>query len=321
MLESKVVSRQNLSRRLLSGPSGQVRSVLAWDPPQSPLRIEYSSGLLREVRAAGARSDAFGQLFGVRRGQTIRLLATHGQAGLEPLGAFASRLRGDVFLTEDLQRFDNVPAGAMLVISGESAGFFVRDRTGTIGAVCSYREVDAPESARPTDPPEAVGAVARPKRPWAQIIASAFLAIATMLLAVMAFLHRKSQSPHGGNLREDHGQLMISWNATSQRVLTIVDGSERISLAIAPWQSSLTYVRRSGDVTVGIGSEQFRYIGPAPPPSQIHQEREHVEALVQQEHERIEALESRIKELQVTLASGQTKLAKLESRSHYLTPH
>jgi hypothetical protein len=319
MLESKVVSRQigpNLSRRLLSGPSGQGGSVLAWDPPQSPLRIEYSSGLLGEVRAAGERADAFGPLFGVRRGQTIRLLATHRQAGLEPLGAFASRLRGEVFLTEeDLQRFDNVPACAMLVISGESAGFFVRDTTGTIGAVCSYREVAAPESARRADPSEVGGAVARPKRPWARIIASAFLAVATMLLVVLPLPRGKSRSPSGGNLREDRGQLRISWNATSHRVLTIIDGGERISLDIAPRQSSLTYARHSGDVTVEIGSEQFRYIGPAPPLSQMPPSQ------IQQELERVEALESRITQLRVTLATGQTKLAKLESHSRYLTPH
>jgi hypothetical protein len=319
MSESKVVSRQigpNLSRRLLSGPSGQGGSILAWDPPQSPLRIEYSSGLLGEVRAAGERAYAFGPLFGVRRGQTIRLLATHTQAGLEPLGAFASRLSGEVFLTEeDLQRFDNVPACAMLIISGESAGFFVRDTTGTIGAVCSYREVAAAESASPADSPKVVGAVPRPKRPWARIIASAFLAVAAMLLAVLSLPRDKPQAPSGASLREDHGQLRISWNATSQRVLTIVDGGERISLAMGPRQSSLTYARRSGDVTVGIGSEQFRYIGPAPPPSQIQQER------IEQERERVEALQSRIIELRVTLASGRTNLAKLESHSRYLTPH
>ncbi len=320
MLESKVVSRQigpNLSRRVLSGPSGQGSSVVAWDPPQSPLRIEYSSGLLGEVRAAGERADAFGPLFGVRRGQTIRLLATHGQAGLEPLGAFASRLRGEVFLTEeDLQRFDSVPACAMLVISGESAGFFVRDITGTIGAVCSYQEVATPESAPRPDPPQVRRTVGRTKLPWARIIVSALLAVATVFLAVKPFALGKSQSRSGGNLREDHGQLTISWDATAQRVLTILDGGERISLAIAPQQSSLTYARRSGDVTVGIGSEQFRYIGPAPPPSQIPQEPQ-----IQQERERVAALESRITELRAALASGQTKLAKLESHSRYLTPH
>jgi hypothetical protein len=318
MLEPKVVSRQigpNLTRRVLSGPSGQGGSVLTWDPPHSPLRIEYSSGLLREVRVAGERADAFGPLFGVRRGQTIRLLATHTEAGLEPLGAFASRVRGEVFLTEqDLQRFDNVSACAMLVVSGESAGFFVRDTTGTIGAVCSYREVASPESRRAADSPEVVGATNRPKRP-ARTIASAILPVATILLAVMLLARGRSQSPSDGNLSEDHGQLRISWNATSQRVLTIVDGGERISLAIAPRQASLTYIRHSGDVTIGIGSEQFRYIGPAPPPSQIQQER------IQHERERIETLESRIKELRGTLASGQTQLAKLESHSRYLIPH
>ncbi|HTB12420.1 MAG TPA: hypothetical protein VK752_12640 [Bryobacteraceae bacterium] len=317
MLESKVVSGQigpNLSRQLLPGPSGQGATLLAWYPRERPLRIEYSSSLLCEVRAAGKRADAFGLLFGVRRGPTIRLLATHTQEGLEPLGAFASRLRSEVFLTEeDLQRFDNVPACAMLVISGESVGFFARDTIGTIADVCSYREVAGPESIRPAEFPKVVGAF--PKGLWARIVTSVFLAAAAIVLAVMPLPRGKSQSPSSGNLSEDHGQLRISWNATSQRVLTIVDGGERISLAIAASQSSLTYARRSGDVTVGIGSEQFRYIGPAPPPSQLQQAR------IQQERERVEALESRVTDLRVMLASGRTKLAKLESHSRYLTPH
>ena len=219
----------------------------------------------------------------------------HGQAGLELLGAFASRLRGEVFLTEeDLRRFNDVPARAMLVMSGESAGFFVRERTRTIAAVCNYRDVATPESER-----------TKTKPPWAAIMATALLAVATTLLAVMPLPRSK---PH---LREDHGQLQISWNDTSQKALTIVDGSERISLPLAKSQSSLTYVRQSGDVTVLIGKEQFRYIGPAPPE----------QAQVKQERDRVSALESRITQLRSTLAAGQTQLAKLESHSRYLTPH
>jgi len=193
MLESEVVSRQvgpNFSRR-------HGRSVLTWDPPQSLLRIEYASGLLREVRAAGASVDAFGPLFGIRRGQTIRLLATQGRAGLQRLGAFASRLHGGVCLTEeDLQRFDEVPACAMLVISGESAGFFVREKTGTIGAVCNYREVAAPESARPVDAPS------RPWRLWIQIATTASLIVMTMLLAVMPLRRGKPPSSVGGKRKK-----------------------------------------------------------------------------------------------------------------------
>ena len=118
--------------------------------------------------------DAFGSLFGVRRGKTIKLLATHGQAGLEPLGAFASRQHGGVCLTEeDLQRFDKAPASAMVVVSGESAGFFIRDTTGTIGAVCNYREVAVSESERRADPPAVAGTVVRPGWPWIEIAVTA----------------------------------------------------------------------------------------------------------------------------------------------------
>lgn len=279
--------------------------MLTWDPPQSPLRIEYSSALLGEVRAAGERVDAFGPLFGVRRGKTIRLLATHGEAGMEPLGAFASRLHGGVCLTEDdLRRFDKVPA--MVVISGESAGFFLRDMTGTIGTVCNYREVAVPVDAGP--------AAGKSGRPWVQIAVSVVLSVAVGLLGI--FSRGKPQVQPGGNLREDRGQLTISWKAAdSAGAVEILDGGERVSVTTVPWQSSLTYVRRSGDVTVAVGTERFRFIGPTPARAAGNR------AGGVEERRRVEALESKVAELRAGLASGEVKLGKLESRARYLTPH
>lgn len=244
--------------------------------------------------------DAFGPLFGVRRGKTIRLLATHGEAGMEPLGAFASRLHGGVCLTEDdLRRFDKVPA--MVVVSGESAGFFLRDMTGTIGTVCNYREVAVP----------AAGTIGRP---WGKIAASVVLSVGVLLLAI--FSRGKPPVQPGGNLREDRGQLTISWKpAALPGAVDILDGGERVSVATVPWQSSLTYVRRSGDVTVAVGRERFRFIGPTPARAAGNR------AGGVEERRRVETLESKVAELRAGLASGEVKLGKLESRARYLTPH
>src|ERR1700689_1132784 len=103
--------------------------LCTWAPPESPVRIEYTPALLQEV-ASGA-VNAFGVLYGVRHGQTIRLIATRGRAGLEPVGIFASRVRGKVFLTEeDLERFEKAEASVAMVVSGDKGGFFVRDAEG-----------------------------------------------------------------------------------------------------------------------------------------------------------------------------------------------
>jgi hypothetical protein len=273
--------------------------VLSWAPPQSLLRIEYSSALLREVRSAGARVDAFGLLFGFRRGQTIHLVATRGRPGLEPLGVFASRVRGGAFLTEDdLQRLDKAAVCVVLVVSGTNAGLFVRDATGAIGTVRSYQEFSTPSSPPRVNP--APLAVKKPKRPRAAICA-----VVGVGLALVLFPLRKveSRDPVAVNLSDDKGQLRISWNTAGQKIMTILDRGERISLALAPQQSSLTYARRSGDVTVGMGSTQVRFIGPPPPPSHMAQTRANVEAL-----------KSRIACLRAVEALGRIKLAALEER-------
>jgi hypothetical protein len=283
--------------------------VLTWASPQCPLRIEYSSALLRDVRGAGAGANAFGLLFGVRRGQTIYLVSTHRRAGLEPVGTFASRI-GHVFLTEeDLERSDTVPLGVMLVISGESAGFFVRNAAGAFGTVSSYQELPMRALPRRYDPPPLPVAVEVPKRHRAAAGAGACFALA---LVLVPFIHFRPGNPQrfAVNVREDKGQLYISWNATAQKMLTILDKSERISLAIGPQQSSLTYARHSGDVTVGIGSTQVRFIGSASPPSDMEQMRAGVEAL-----------ESKIAFLRAESASRRTKLAALERNSLDPIPH
>jgi hypothetical protein len=299
----KPSSRSSLVSRLRHWHGGRAVTLAL---PACALRIDYSSGLLRKVRAAGARAESSGVLFGVRRGETISLVATRRRAGLEPVGSFLSRAAGAALLTEeDLRRFEEGQASLMLVVSGRSAGVFVRDAAGAFGTAGNYQDFSLGH------PPSVPATVTKPKQRSAAVGAGACFALVLALVPFIPF--RLSAFRLGSfwlgneqfalNVREDKGQLHISWSATAQRMLTILDKGERISLSIAPQQSSLTYARHSGDVTVGIGSAQVRFIGPAPPGSEKEQMRAGVEVL-----------QSKIACLRTVLVSGQGKLAGLEDR-------
>jgi hypothetical protein len=270
--------------RLNSGP------VRTWAPSASPFRVEYPPALLRELRMTNNGVDAFGMLYGVRHDQTIRLVSTRGRAGLNPLGIFAARVRGEVFLTEeDLERFEKADACVALVISGETGGFFVRDGDGSIEAVRSYEEFSV-------HGPTPVSKVVKRRSKWGWSL---------LLLPFLPFLglipsHRP---PLAVTLREDSGQLRISWNVPVKATLEILDGGARTALAIAPGLSTVTYARRTEDVTVGIGSAQARFVGAPLPPTPIERERAAVRAL-----------ESRIVLLRSARAAGQAKLDALRRR-------
>jgi hypothetical protein len=260
-----------------------------WAPPESPFRVEYSPALLREVRSASAAGDAFGVLYGVRHGNTIRLVATRGREGLEPLGIFASRVRGAIFLTEeDLKRFEKADACVAMVISGENGGFFVRDASGSIETVRSYEEFPIRKPFEPVSIP----AVRTRKWAWAACLA---------LIPVLFY------RPHHPQLvltvREEAGQLRISWNIPTAETLTILDGGERTYAPVAAGQLTATYARRSGDVVLGIGSVKARFVGPALPPSEIERERTGVAEL-----------HAKVVSLRAAVALNDTKIAALERR-------
>jgi hypothetical protein len=259
-----------------------------WAPPESPFRIEYSPSLLKELQILNGGADIFGVLYGVRHANVIRLVATRGRAGLEPVGVFASRARGKVFLTEqDLERFEKAEACVAMVVSDQSGGFFVRDATGSIVTVRSYQEFSIHE------PP---AAVVVKKRPWQW---AACLALIPLLL-VFYWPHKPQLAL---TLRETEGQLRISWNIPSTDTLTILDGGERTYVPIAPGQSTATYARRTGDVTIGIGSAQVRFVGPKLPPTEIEKQRAG-----------INALERKVASLRAASAAGQSRIAALERR-------
>jgi hypothetical protein len=273
--------------RLQTGP------VRTWAPPESPFRIEYASALLREVRLAGALIDSFGVLYGARHGATIRLVSTRGRAGLDPVGIFASRVRGHVFLTEeDLERFEKAEASVAMVISGETGGFFVRDAAGSMETVRSYEEFCLITPAPPVLRAKPV--VKKRRSHWAASV---------VLLPLAYFIPHKPPVPLAINLQEDAGQLHISWNVPTEAKLTIIDGVHRSFVDITREQSSITYARRTGDVTVGFGSLQTRFVGPALPPTQIEKERQS-----------IESLKSQIVSLRAARVAEATKLAALQRR-------
>jgi hypothetical protein len=128
-------------------------------------------------------------------------------------------------------------------------------------------------------------------------------AASLVLLPVLYFIPHKSPVPLGLNLREDAGQLHISWNVPTDAKLTITDGAHRSSVNITREQSSVTYARRTGDVTVGFGSLQTRFVGPALPPTEIERQRQS-----------IESLKSQIASLRAAHVAGEAKLATLQRR-------
>lgn len=265
--------------RLHGGPTH------TWAPPESLFQIEYTTALLREVRIASGVVDAFGVLYGVRHGQTIRLVSTRGRAGLDPVGVFASRVRGQVFLTEeDLERFEKAEACVAMVVSGDIGGFFVRDADGSIETVRSHQEFSI--HGQP------VVVVKTRRWPWA-----------LCLLAIPLLLYRPHHPQLAVTLREAEGQLKISWNVPTSETLTILDGGERTYVALHPGQSTATYARRTGDVTVGIGAAQARFAGSPLPPTEIEKARAG-----------IEALKAKVASLRAARASGQTRIAALQRR-------
>lgn len=258
--------------------------VRTWAPPESPLRIEYSPALLREVGMAGETVDASGLLYGVRDGHVIRVAATRARAGLRPVGVFASRPRGQVFLTEeDLEKFEKAEALVALVISGSRGGFFVRDAAGSIETVRSYQEFSfyAPAPA-----------AAKRKRIWAWCLA---------LFPLFYLVPRPP--PLAIKLSEDAGQLRISWNRPAPSTLTIRDGGRETAISIDPRQSSVTYARRTGDVAISMGAAHARFVGPAPPMGDMERMRASIAELAR-----------RVTALRAARAAGKHKVAALLRR-------
>lgn len=203
------------------------------------------------VESAGG--DIEGTLFGVPIEGGYRIVAARIQAqrkdplltGLEPLGIFASRVRGEVFLTDsDLARLEKSHAIA-LVLAGETAGFFVREAGGSIQSIQSYEEFPAP---RPL-----------PAKRSVKWIVTAALACLGLLIAAFQVPHRPP--PVGLTVQHEiDGQLRITWMRVSGGSLDIFDGADRMTIPISPDMTSATYMARTANVRVELRSRA----GPRP---------------------------------------------------------
>ncbi|MFM2124233.1 MAG: hypothetical protein RL328_684 [Acidobacteriota bacterium] len=250
-----------------------MRTILyrRWAPAASPVKIEFPSDVLHEIRAQRHSDHDRGYLFGRRQGSEVRVLAAirapqKDDARLqwmEPLGIYVSRVRGEIFLTDgDLEMLQRFPEGIALVLAGTRGGFFPREADGSIQAVRSHEEFLIAEAAPQPEAPQAlsVPSMARwlrhpaipPLRPWQWVLTAA----ATLALPVGAatFLQPRIERPHLDlSMREANGQLVMSWDPQALDAggrLEIDDGQERTVIALAAYVSGVTYEARSGDVDV-----------------------------------------------------------------------
>ena len=198
-----------------SRPPGD--SYLVWSPAESGVRVEYAATLFREVRLESSYGGVDGVLYGVRRPGSVRVVTARREgsasdarlAGLEKVGIFATRERGEVFLTEsDLERFEKLESAVVaLVIAGTQGGFFVREGGGAIQSFRSHQEFStaetgaAPEPAPKKMPGSLVFVRGWIKQAWPWI----GLAIAALALIPLAAIPRLrfSRPPAALTVRED----------------------------------------------------------------------------------------------------------------------
>ncbi len=214
-----------------------------WNTPQSPLRIEYSAELLRQVRLEGS-GNGRGLLYGRRHDGQIRLLGSRRTGhprdprltGLEQVGVFAVRPRGDVFLTEqDLEFAERSRAEFTLVLAGKRGGFFVPEKDGSILAIRSHREFAVPRAA---------SSKANFSRSWLNAVAMA----SCLVLAVAAVLYAEPKSALTLSVHEEAGQLVAVWSPGVPGTLEIQNRDRKIQLPVSVQQTQATYQPETGDV-------------------------------------------------------------------------
>ncbi len=269
--------------------------VRTWSSPGSDLRIEYSDALLRDVHSFAMENDVSGVLFGKLRNGIVVLTAAKLSSGdpppgLEPVGIFSARPRGEVFLTEsDLERFEKVEfrAAVALVVAGTRAGFFLHEPDGSLRSIKSHREFPV------------AGGTVQAKR-WTlpvAMFAGAILAIPSLALPAW----RPRPAMHLA-VRENAGQLRITWNraAIAGPVdLEIRDGTTRTVTSVSSNLSSANYQPRTDDVEIRLGAESAHFIG-APDPK------------LESAGSGIAELRSKARKLRFVAAAQRRRIAELE---------
>ncbi len=214
-----------------------------WSPPASPVQIEFPDALLADLGWA----ETSGLLYGVRKESKVRITTLHkpGGEGQEKIGLFFSRARGEVFLTEtNLEQLNRQKKDLAVVVVGRRAGFFVRERDGSIQSVRSHQEFSTSRT-----PPVASARHTRPlvKRRW---LAAGFAALALPLAALTVSPRR--DAPKTLEVHDIGGQLRISWSPPQDALLTVQDGAQRISLPVSVEQSTVTYVPRGPEIDLNL---------------------------------------------------------------------
>lgn len=236
-------------------------------PSQSPVKIEIPPAVLHEVQSKGQRAGERGYLLGFREGNIVQVMAAVAAldsgdsrlAELDIVGVYASRARGEVFLTDaDLEHAESVPNGVALVVAGKRAGFFPREANGSIQAVRSREEFTISEAAKPA----AVGQSSRPRHTrhpalppvsrWKRIAMAVGLLAGP--IAGMAYLRdRMPLPPLNVTVQESNGQLVIGWDRSAVAgggYLEIAEGEIRSVLSVGKDSTSALYSPTTGDVEV-----------------------------------------------------------------------
>jgi len=245
-----------------------------WCPPASPLRIEFRTELLDDVRRSGLPPSLFhpeinqssGLLFGIRQWDEVRILSECSDAGQAPLGIFVCRARGEVFLTDDdLANFERHQVVLALVVAGGRAGFFVREPDGSIQAIRSHEEFPvaslaaSPAVVRKTKPRAGVEQPIPAPGMWpAWKRMTACAAVLAVPAGAFAYLRPMLRLPIALALREESGQLVIGWNASALMDgsrLEIRDGSERTLLMLPAHMTSATYGPQGSDVEIRLTTD------------------------------------------------------------------
>jgi len=319
-----------------------------WCPPQSPLRIEFPPELLHDVRLKRvppvralplrwiprlnrATIQSTGLLFGIRRENEVRVLATRPDKhpeGLDPVGIFVCRARGEVFLTDDdLANFEKHQVLLALVVAGGQAGFFVREPDGSVQAIRSHEEFKVADAASRPAAGEIDSAAEMPAPAsrgwryfWKKVAAS--VALLAVPAGALAYLRPLLPSvPLALAIREEAGQLVIGWNSgalTDGGRLEIQDGAERTILMLPADASGATYGRQGDDVEVRLSTgtrvggahweaAKFgaRMRRPTPAPSMLE--------------DQVGALTLEAQQLRSSLAAGQARTKALAARMNQLT--
>ncbi len=234
-------------RRIPTSPPASATDLRVWSPRRATLRIEYSLNLLAELALRHGeiegQENTHGVLYGTRSAGIVRILAVRPVPGLEPLGVFAARVRGEVFLTEeDLERLETLenqtnqnPAAIALVIAGNTGGFFVREPDGSMQTIQSFQEFPIRLSA-----PKTAGSM----KAWLSLaIASAALVVTALAWPSRAFTIQE----HDGQM-----QIVLRGAVTRGARLEIVDGASHRSIPITPSLTSVVYTPATHEVHIDV---------------------------------------------------------------------